>query len=350
MRTLVKTAVGHSEMRELPRPPIGPADVLVKTTLTTVCGSDIHFLDDYPMPRGAEFVPMGHEGVGIVVAAGEDVRTISEGDRIASCCVYGCGTCANCQRGNIPLCLTYGKLPGMSNALAGCQGEYFVVPHADLNAAVVPDGISDEEALLAGDVMSTGYAAIERTGLEWGDSVAVFALGPVGLCAIAAARSRGAGLVIGVDSVPERAALGLKLGADVVFGPDEAVEEIRKLTGKRGVDIAIEALGRPQTFQAALDVTRIDGTISSVGVYIGNPKLDLPLNAPFYQRKIITTLCPGGSDRLRRLMLLAKHGPIDLRAMFTHRMPLSATEEAYELFKQRRDGAVKIALVPDAAL
>src|SRR6202008_1566199 len=221
-RTLVKTGTSALELRELPIPALGPYDALVKTELTTVCGSDIHFLDDYPMPRGAEFVAMGHEGVGTVAAVGERVTAFAPGDRVAACCVYGCGQWGNCQQGNIPLCETFGKVPGMTNALAGCQGDYFVVPHAQINMTRIPDGVSDEVALLAGDVMATAYAAIERADVAWGDAVAVFALGPVGLCAGAGARSRGAGLVIGVEGVPERAELARQLGADVVLAPEGA--------------------------------------------------------------------------------------------------------------------------------
>lgn len=346
-RTWTKTGPGTLEIRENAVPEPGPDDAVLRTRLATVCGSDLHFLHDFPLPRGVEQVAMGHEAVGTVAALGERVRGFTVGDRVVASCVVGCGECANCLRGQLQTCLTLGRIPGISNALAGCQGDYYVVPRATINMATVPESLSDEQAILAGDVFSTGFSAVERAQLETGDSVAVFAQGPVGLCATAGARLHGAGLIIAVEGVPERADLARKLGANTVIDPEGAAQRIRELTGGRGVDVAIEALGRQETFGAALEATRLDGTVSSVGVYATHRSLDVPLEPGFYQRRIVTSLCPGGSDRLRRLFALAEHGSTDLSALFTHRMPLACTDDAYELFAHRRDGAVKIALVPE---
>lgn len=348
-RTCCKTADGVIELRdiEVPEPP--PHGVLIRVRMATVCGSDIHFVDDFPMPKRAEFLPLGHEAVGTVEIAGADVRGFSEGDRIVASCLYGCGACVNCQRGRINMCQTYGAaMPGMSNTLGGCQGDLFMVPHADVNCALVPAGLSDEAAILATDIMSTGFAAVERGGVKAGDSVVVFAQGPVGLCATAGARALGAGQVIAVESVPERAEMARKLGATAVLSPENAVEGVMELTGKAGCDVAIEALGRSETFNAALQSARIDGTVSSVGVYATERALSLPLDGRFYQRTIVTSLCPSGKDRLQQLMGLLEHGRTGLEQLFTHRMGLGQVEEAYELFKHRRDGVLKIALVPDA--
>jgi alcohol dehydrogenase len=349
-RTCVKTADGVVAIHdvEVPEPP--EHGVLVQVRLATVCGSDVHIVDDFPMPRGVERLPMGHEAVATVVAAGDSVRTLAEGDRVVASCMYGCGACPNCQRGRVNLCQTYGTIPGMSNVLGGCQGEYIVVPHADVNAAKVPAELTDEHAILATDIMSTGFAAAERGGVEVGDTVAVFAQGPVGLCATAAARARGAGEVIAVEGVAERAEMARRLGASEVLAPEGAVDLIMERTGGRGVDVAIEALGRRETFAAALAVTRLDGTMSSVGVYARERALEVPVGATFYQRRIVTSLCPCGSDRLRALMQLLAHGHADLAALFTHRMGLGEIVAAYELFKERRDGVIKIALVPDGEL
>lgn len=342
--TCVKTGMGRIEVRELPVPDPGPRDVVVRTTLATVCGSDLHFLDDFPMPRGVDAFPMGHEAAGVVAKAGAEVRTLAEGDRVVASCVYGCGWCANCQSGALPTCLTYGRIPGITNSLSGCQGEYFFVPEADLNAAKVPDALPDEAAILAGDVMSTGFGAVERAGVGIGDTVAIFAQGPVGLCATAGARARGAGLVVAVEGVPERAEMARRLGANVVVAPETAVDEIMGLTGGRGVDVAVEALGRDVTFRNACTVARLGGVVSSVGVYATHRSLDVPVGGNFYQRRIVTTLCPGGSDRLRRLFDLALHGGVDLSVLFTHRMALAEVVGAYDVFKSRRDGVVKVAL------
>lgn len=349
-QTCVRLADGGLAMREIDVPEPGPRDVLLRTRLATICGSDIHFLRDFPMPRGAEYIAMGHEAVGEVLAAGDEVRTVAVGDRVVPSCLVGCGRCESCLRGRIALCATHGgKLPGMANALAGLQGEVFAVPDADVNVARVPDTLSDEQAILAGDVMSTGFGAVERAGLESGDTVAVIAQGPVGLCATAGARILGAGLVIAVEGVRARQEMARRLGANAVVAPSQTTtEEVLELTGGRGVDVAIEALGRPETFEAAVSVTRLDGTISSVGVYAGHRSVALPVDLAFYQREVVTTLCPVGADRLRRLMAIAAHHETDLSMLFTHRRPLAETDDAYPLFEDRSSGAIKIALVPDA--
>ena len=346
--TLVKTGMGTLELREIPLPELGPNDVLVRTRLATVCGSDIHFLDEYPMPSGRDALPMGHEGLGVVAAAGSAVRTLAEGDRVVASCVYGCGRCDNCQHGHLQLCTVFGKIPGITNGLAGCQGEYFVVREADLNAARVPDELPDEAAILAGDIMSTGFGAVERGGVSTGDTVAIFAQGPVGLCATAGARIRGAGLIIAVEGIPERAEMARRLGANVVVGPEGAIDEILAMTGGRGVDVAIEALGRDVTFRGACATARVGGTVSSVGVYAAHRSLDVRVDGRFYMRRIVTTVCPGGSDRLRRLYDVALHGNVDLSVLFTHRRKLDEVVDAYEQFKHREDGMVKVALTTAA--
>ncbi|MCW3041323.1 MAG: hypothetical protein JWM31_3228, partial [Solirubrobacterales bacterium] len=347
-RTLHKTADGVIEWREVDVPEPGSRDALIKISLSTVCGSDIHYVWDLPMPKGVDGLAMGHEVVGEVVAVGDHVRRFREGDRVAVSCLYSCGTCDPCLHGTQNMCDHYGKPPGYTNILSGGQGEYLISTDADINLAPIPDGLSDEAALLATDIMSVGFAAVERGEVGLGDTVAVFAQGPVGLCATAGARALGAGLVIAVESVPERAEMARRLGANVVLAPEEAADAIKELTGGRGVDVAVEALGRPETFATALKATRINGVVSSVGVYTSTRTLEVPLSPAFYQRKIVTSLSATGGGRLAQLMRVLEHGQTGLEQLFTHRMPLSRTIEAYDLFRHRRDGVLKIALVPDA--
>lgn len=347
-RTCMKTANGVVELREIAIPEPRPHEALLRVRLATICGSDIHMVHDFPMPRSGEAVPMGHEMVGEVVAVGSDVRRFSEGQRVIPSCIYGCGACTNCLRGRTPLCLTYGRVTGITNALAGGQGEYIVIPHADVNMAHVPEAVPDQEAILATDIMSTGFGALEAGGVQTGDTVAVFAQGPVGLCATAGARTLGASLIIAVESVPERQEMARTLGANVVFTPDEAADGIRDLTGGKGVDVAVEALGRPETFAAAVAATRLDGTVTSVGVYATERSLPVAVDSNFYSRRIVTSLCPSGSDRLTRLLRLLEHGRTGVDALITHTMKLSEIVTAYDVFEHRRDGAIKIALVPDA--
>jgi alcohol dehydrogenase len=185
--------------------------------------------------------------------------------------------------------------------------------------------------------------------VKLGDTVAVFAQGPIGLCATAGARLRGAGFIIAVESDPARAAMAKRMGADVVVDHTrtDAVEEIRRMTGGKGVDVAIEALGTQGTFESALRVLRAGGTLSSLGVYSG--KLSVPLEpfaAGLGDHKIVTTLCPGGKERMRRLMELVRHGRLDLRPLLTHSFPLDRITDAYDLFGQRGGGVIKVAVRP----
>jgi threonine dehydrogenase-like Zn-dependent dehydrogenase len=340
-RSCIKTDVGRVGMTTLDVPTPGPGQALVRTRLSTICGSDIHMVDDIPeLPVGT---PLGHEAVAEVVDAGEGVTSFRQGQRVVAACLFGCGVCARCQDGTLALCERMGS---PMNLLFGAQGEYFLVPHAELNMAAVPDALADEAVLFATDVMSTGFAAIERADLRWGDAVAVFAQGPVGLCATAAARARGAGLVVAVESVPARVAMAERLGADLVVAPEEAVARILALTGGKGVDVAVEAYGSEATLASAARVTRLGGTISSVGVYSKFPTVALPTDGSFLHRRLVTTLCPGGADRLRRMMDVVRWGKVDLTPLFTHAMPLAETPAAYDLFRSRRDGVIKIALRP----
>ncbi|MCC6766174.1 MAG: alcohol dehydrogenase catalytic domain-containing protein [Deltaproteobacteria bacterium] len=340
-QSCIKLDVGKVGMTSLDMPSPGPGQALVRTRLSTVCGSDIHMVDDIPeLPAGT---PLGHEAVGEVVDAGEGVTSFRQSDRVVAACVFGCGLCARCQDGHLQLCERYGS---PMNLLFGAQGEYFLVPNAELNMTKVPGDLSDEAVLFASDIMSTAFGAIEAADLRYGDSVAIFAQGPVGLCVTAAARARGAGLIVAVEGIPARAAMAKRLGADVVLAPEEAVGKILGLTGGKGVDVAIEALGKQVTLESAARVTRLGGVVSSVGVYSLHPTVALPTDGTFIDRHLVTTLCPGGSDRLRRMMDVVRYGKVDLTPLFTHAMKLADTPAAYDLFRGRRDGVIKIALRP----
>jgi len=335
----VKTDTRKVEMQKLPVPTPGPGQALVKTRLTTICGSDIHIVDELPVPAGT---PMGHEAVAEIVDAGEGVTSFKQGDRVVASCLFGCGICPRCQEGNLQVCERYAPL----NLLFGCQGEYYVVQNAELNMAKIPDDVDDEGVLFATDIMSTGFGSVENAGLRFGDAIAVFAQGPVGLCATAAARLRGAGFIIAVESVPARVSVSKKLGADVVVEPARAVDEIMALTGGKGVDVAVEALGHQATLENAVRVTRFGGTVSSVGVYGAFPSVSIPTDGTFLHRRFVTTLCPSGGDRLRRMMDLVRFGKVDLRPLFTHHTTLAATPDGYDLFRARKDGVIKLAIRP----
>ena len=206
-------------------------------------------------------------------------------------------------------------------------------------------------AILATDILSTGFGAIERGEASFGASVAIFAQGPVGLCATAGARARGCGLIIAVDALPERLEMSKKFGANVVINPkdEDPVAKIMALTGGKGVDVAVEAVGTQTTFEAATKAVRRGGVVSSVGVYGLTPMLSMPtFTAPsFLHRKVVTTLCPSGSARMERpAARSSSNAKIDLHPLFTHRMTLDETPKAYDLFRSKTEGVLKIAITP----
>lgn len=185
--------------------------------------------------------------------------------------------------------------------------------------------------------------------LQIGDTAAVFAQGPIGLCATAGAKLKGASLIIAVESDPVRTRMSKRMGADIVLNQNEVdvVAEIKRLTGGKGVDVAIEALGTQATFENALRVIRAGGTLSSLGVYSGELAVPLePFAAGLGNQKIIATLCPGGKERMRRLIELVRHGRLDLVPLITHRYSLDNIVDAYKLFGERRDGVIKVAIQP----
>jgi threonine dehydrogenase-like Zn-dependent dehydrogenase len=235
------------------------------------------------------------------------------------------------------------------NTINGSQAEYLLVPAAQANLAKIPDDLCDEQVVLLADIASTGISAAESANLKIGDSVAIFAQGPIGLCATAGAKLKGASFIIGVESDPFRSEMAKRMGADVVlnFQKCDVVAEIKRLTNGKGVDVAIESLGTQETFENALRVLRAGGTLSSLGVYSG--KLSIPLEpfaAGLGNHKIITTLCPGGKERMYRLMELVRHGRLDLTSFLTHTFPLDRITEAYDLFAGRRDDVIKVAIKP----
>jgi threonine dehydrogenase-like Zn-dependent dehydrogenase len=339
--TCVKTGPHAVAMTQIPYPDQpGPGQALIRTTLSTICGSDMHIVDEMPVPAG---IPMGHEAIGVVEAVGAGVTNFKPGDRVATSCLLCCGTCRRCMEGDQSVCETF-NAPG--NLLFGAQGDFFLVNGAQASLAKVPDSLEDEQVLFVTDIMSTGFAAIERAVIRPGDTVAVFAQGPVGLCATAGARTYGAGTIIAVESIPERVAMAKRFGADIVLDPSDAVEKIMGLTGGKGVDIAVEALGHQVTFENACRVVRNGGTVSSVGVYGAFPELKIPTSGSFMHRKIVTTLCPVGTTRLERLMAMVSGGKVDLTPLITHSMKLSETPAGYDLFRKKEGGVLKIALRP----
>ncbi|MCW7545250.1 NAD(P)-dependent alcohol dehydrogenase [Aurantimonas litoralis] len=339
---------------EKPIPDVGPLDALVRITTTTICGTDVHILKgEYPVERG---LTIGHEPVGVIEKLGSAVQGYREGQRVIAGAIspsgYSNACLCGCHSQDGPG-TKHGFQPmggwRFGNTIDGAQAEYLLVPDAMVNLAPIPDGLTDEQVLMCPDIMSTGFSGAESGTVRIGDTVAVFAQGPIGLCATAGARLMGATTIIGVDSVPERMEIARKMGADHVvdFTKGDVVAEIMRLTDGRGVDVSIEALGRQETFEAALRVLRPGGTLSSLGVYSND--LTIPLDAfsaGIGDNKIVTTLCPGGKERMRRLMDVIASQRLDTTPLVTHRYKLDEIEEAYDLFSHQRDGVLKVAIQP----
>lgn len=354
MKAAVFVEKNRIVLEDKPIPDIGPLDALVRITTTTICGTDVHILrGEYPVAKG---LTVGHEPVGVIEKLGSQVQGFREGQRVIAgaitpsghshACLCGCASQDGAGTAHGFKAIGGWKL---GNLIDGCQAEYVRVPDAMVNLSPIPDRLSDEQVLMCPDIMSTGFSGAERGGVSVGDSVAVFALGPIGLCAVAGARLLGATTIIGVDTVAARISVARQLGADQVvdFQQGNVVEQIMALTDGRGVDVSIEALGTQGTFESALRVLRPGGRLSSLGVYSSD--LRIPLDAfaaGLGDYSIVSTLCPGGKERMRRLMAVVQSGGVDLSPLVTHRFKLDDIEAAYELFAHQRDGVMKVAITP----
>ncbi len=354
MKAAIFAEPGRIVLESRPVPDVGPLDALIRISTTTICGTDVHILrGEYPVRKG---LIIGHEPVGIIEKLGSQVDGYKEGQRVIAGAITPSGHSYAC------LCGQHSQDGGASrhgfkaaggwrfgNTIDGCQAEFVLVPDAMVNLAPVPSNLSDDQVLMCPDIMSTGFSGAEGGSVRIGDTVAVFALGPIGLCAAIGARLMGAATVIGVDAVPERLAIARKLGVDLTidFKKSDPVAAIREMTQGRGVDVAIEALGQQQTFENALRVLRPGGTLSSLGVYSSDLRIPLDaFTAGLGDNRIVTSLCPGGKDRMRRLMDVIASGRVDLSGLVTHRFKLDQIEQAYELFSHQQDGVLKVAITP----
>ncbi|BDE73444.1 MAG TPA: NAD(P)-dependent alcohol dehydrogenase [Aquabacterium sp.] len=361
MKAAVFVEKDRIEVVDKPIPDVGPNDALIRITTTTICGTDVHILrGEYPVAKG---LTVGHEPVGVIEKLGSAVQGYTEGQRVIAGAIcpnfnsYAAQDGAPSQDGSylIPqgLCGCHGfkATAGwrFGNLIDGTQAEYVLVPDAQANLAPIPDGLTDEQVLMCPDIMSTGFKGAENASIRIGDTVVVFAQGPIGLCATAGARLLGASTIIAVDGNDHRLDIAKKMGADLTlnFKNCDVVDEIMKATGGRGVDASIEALGTQATFESALRVLKPGGTLSSLGVYSSD--LTIPLSAfaaGLGDHRIVTALCPGGKERMRRLMNLLASGRIDLGLMVTHHYKLEDIVAAYDLFAHQRDGVLKVAIKP----
>lgn len=354
MAGYVLTEAGRAELTEVPVPTPAHGEVLVKVTMASICATDLKIVDGrFPVDPGRV---MGHEFIGELVELGAGVEGLDAGMRVLVHCDTPCGQCFECL-GNVngQGCHARGSLNAFHFGVLrdGAHAEYVAVPYAAANVVPIPAGVSDEQAVMLCDVGSTGFAGVESSELRFGDVVAVIGQGPVGLAATVAARLRGAARIIVVDASQQRLDQALRMGADVALHPDEVdvVEDVRRLTDGRMVDVAVEAVGLPATFLMALRLTRPAGTLSSIGNYGMQGELSLPLDEGAFvggvgNKRIISTTSPGGKDRARRMLELVLAGKVDLGPFVTHHFPLAEIDAAYDLFRDKRDGVFKVAVTP----
>jgi len=344
MQAVTFQAPGEVRVEERPDPElIERDDAIVRVEATGVCGSDLHIYHGrVSMEEG--FV-LGHEFVGTVTSAGDGVTQVAEGDRVLGCYCSACGNCFFCRRGDFHKCdegrvFGHGKTLG---SLQGAQAEQVLVPHANITLRRVPEGMSDDVALFAGDVMGTGWHAVDQAGTRPGDSVAVLGLGPVGLCAVQAAKAAGAGNVIAIDTVADRLALAESFGAEAVhLTDDDPRAAVKAATEGRGVDAAIDAVGHPDALELACRVTRKAGTVSAIGVYA--ERIEVHMGIVWIKALTLKTGHANVIGHVDRVLSMLEAGVIDPGPLVTHHMKLEDAAEAYAVYDRRE--ALKIVMTP----
>ena len=388
MRALCWMGIGDLQVQTVPDPEIVmPHDAIVKVRLTTTCGSDLHAIGGY-VPTMREGDVLGHEYMGEVVEAGRETVRVRAGDRVVIPSFLACGQCWYCNDGLASLCdntnpkpelqeplLGYptGAIPGFSHAfggLAGSHAEYIRVPHADANCFVVPEGITDEQALFLSDAVPTGYMGADLCDIKPGETVAVWGCGGVGLMALRSAFLLGAGRVIGIDRLPERLALAGEMGAETIdySSGDSVLERLRELTGGRGPDACIEAVGmeahgtgpqylydrlkqalrlhtdRGSALREAAVACRKGGTLAILGVYGVIDKF--PLGVILSKGLTVRAALQYGQRYMEPMMRHVLEGQLDPTPLITHRMPLEDSPRGYEIFKRKEDRCVRVVFTP----
>jgi 2-desacetyl-2-hydroxyethyl bacteriochlorophyllide A dehydrogenase len=344
MQAVTFQAPGEVRVEDKPEPgEPGPGEAVVRVEATGVCGSDLHIY--HGRVQIAPGFTIGHEFVGTVLATGDGVHTVSEGDRVLGCYCSACGECFFCRRGDFHKC-DRGRVFGHGEALGdlqGAQAEQVLVPNADLTLRRTPDGMSDDVALFAGDVMGTGYHAVHTAGLEKGATAAVLGLGPVGLCAVQAAIAAGAEHVMAVDSVEERLKMAESFGAVPVHLTEEDPRaRVKELTEGRGSDVTIDAVGHPQAFDMACRLTRKAGTVSAIGVYA--ERMEVHMGVVWIKALTVRTGHANVIGHVDTVLDLLARGELDPTPLVTHHMKLEDAVEAYEVYDARE--ALKIVMTP----
>ncbi len=344
MKALVYHGPNNISLDDVPTPKlIEPDDAIVRVTTSTICGTDIHIRAG-GMPEVTPPRIIGHEFVGEVVETGPAVRNSKVGDKVAVSCVTQCGECFYCRRGMYSHCTTGSWIFGYM--IDGCQAEYVRIPHANLGLHKIPEGLTEEDVLFVGDILSTGYFGSEHAHIEPGDTVAVMGAGPVGMCAMHTARLWGPGKIVAVDLSEERLQMALDHGiADIALNPSkvDVVDEIKKMTEGRGADRTIEACGVKGTYELALNVVRAGGDVSFIGVF--EKPQELPMNT-LWIKNINLHMGLVDANRIPELINLIKAGKINTNFLITHRAPLNDILKGYDVFGNKKDHCLKWVVTP----
>ena len=344
MKAFVMKQIGQVGFVDKPTPEPGPNDAVVRTSKALICTSDSHTVHGGIGPRTD--LTLGHEAVGVVHAVGSEVKVFRPGDRVVAGAITPDWGHPAAQNGYPSQ--TGGPLGGwkFANVKDGVFAEYFHVNDADANLAKIPDDVQDEVAVYCCDMLSTGFMGAENGNIPIGGTVAVLAQGPVGLMSTVGARLQGAGLVIGVESVPSRQKLARIYGADEIvdFTKEDVVDRVMELTDGEGVDTAIEALGADITFQTAIKITKPGGTVSNTGYFGEGEFVSIPRvewGVGMADMTIATGLCPGGRLRMERLLRVLQGGRVDPTQMTTHTFHFDEMERAFEVADKKLDDVIK---------
>jgi 2-desacetyl-2-hydroxyethyl bacteriochlorophyllide A dehydrogenase len=344
MRAVTFQAPGEVRVDEVDEPELlAPDDAIVRVDASGICGSDLHIYHGRVQIEPGFII--GHEYVGEVVAAGDEVSGVSVGDRVLGTYGTACGDCFFCEREEFHKCeearvFGHGETLG---SLQGAQAELLLVPHANLALRKLPDGLSDDLALFAGDVMGTAYHAIDSRPLAEGETAAVLGLGPVGLCAVQVAKAAGAAEVVAVDTVAARLDQARAFGATPVHLTEQDPRaEVKKLTEGRGVDLAVDAVGHPEALELACRLARKAGTVSATGVYA--ERIELHMGVVWIKALTLHTGHANVIKHVDPVTEMLSDGRLDPSPLVTHHMKLDEAPEAYELYDQRE--ALKIVLSP----